>query len=238
MTSVTTLARPLAARVEGLPAPAALPPGPPLPAAVLEAACAALDAGKTHYTDRPGILPLREWVSAYLRERYGLDISPDAVTITCGGTEARFVAVKKLAPAGTVVVCPGDAARMAGAAHLCGVTLAAQATEPDAVSALYLTPADPLAVGEPLLAMARERGWWVIWDTSGAPAGDFHPAQDAALAPQTVTLGSLSDYLPGWRVGWMAGSRRAAELRAFKQSMTICSVSISQWAAAGLVEAL
>ncbi|GIV81121.1 MAG: hypothetical protein KatS3mg051_0475 [Anaerolineae bacterium] len=74
MTSVTTLARPLAARVEGLPAPAALPPGPPLPAAVLEAACAALDAGKTHYTDRPGILPLREWVSAYLRERYGLDV--------------------------------------------------------------------------------------------------------------------------------------------------------------------
>jgi aspartate/methionine/tyrosine aminotransferase len=113
-----------------------------------------------------------------------------------------------------------------------------EVTAPDSVSALYLTPADPRPVVDALLSMARERGWWVIWDMSRAPAGDFHPAQDAALAPRTVTLGSLSDYLPGWRVGWMAGSRRAAELRAFKQSMTICSVSISQWAAAGLVEAL
>lgn len=233
-----TLARPLAQRVQGLPAPAPLPPAPSLSPAVIEAAVAALDAGKTHYTDRPGILPLREWVSAHLRAQYGLDVPPDAVTITCGGTEARFVAIKKLAPAGTAIVCPGDAGRIVGAARLCGVGLTARVSEPDAVSALYLTPADPRATVDPLLAAARERGWWVIWDMSGALAGSFHPAQDAALAPQTVTLGSLSDYLPGWRVGWMAGSRRAAELRAFKQSMTICSVSISQWAAAGLVETL
>ncbi len=233
-----TLARPLAQRVQGLPAPAPLPPAPSLSPAVIEAAVAALDAGKTHYTDRPGILPLREWVSAHLRAQYGLDMSPDAVTITCGGTEARFVAIKKLAPAGSVLVCPGDPGRIAGAAHLCGVTVTAQATDPDAVSALYLTPADPRSSVDSLLTAARERGWWIIWDISGTPVGSFHPAQEAVLAPQTVTLGSLSDYLPGWRVGWMAGSRRAAELRAFKQSMTICSVSISQWAAAGLVEAL
>ncbi|MEW6579155.1 MAG: hypothetical protein AB1435_08165 [Chloroflexota bacterium] len=233
-----TLVRPLAARTLGLPAPVPLPPGPALSPAVREAACAALDAGKTHYTDRPGILPLRQWVSAHLREQYGLDISPDAVTITCGGTEARFVAVKKLAAAGTAIVCPGDPARIAGAARLCGVEVTAQVNEPEVVSALYLTPADPRPVMDALLSVARERGWWVIWDVSGAQGGDFHPAQDEALAPQTVTLGSLSDYLPGWRVGWMAGSRRAAELRAFKQSMTICSVSVSQWAATGLVETL
>jgi len=238
MTPPATLARPLAARTQGLPEPVPLPPGPPLSPATVEAAIAALDAGKTHYTDRPGILPLREWVSAHLRARYGLDVPPDAVTITCGGTEARFVAIKKLAPAGTAIVCPGDAGRIAGAARLCGVEVTAQVNEPEAVSALYLTPADPRAVVDDLLAGARERGWWVIWDVSGAQRGDFHPAQDVALAPQVVTLGSLSDYLPGWRVGWMAGSRRAAELRAFKQSMTICSVSISQWAAAGLVETL
>lgn len=238
MTPPMTLACPLAARTQGLPEPVPLPPGPALPPAVLEAACAALDAGKTHYTDRPGILPLRQWVSAHLRKQYGLDISPDAVTITCGGTEARFVAVKKLAAAGTAIVCPGNPARIVGAAHLCGVALMAEATAPDSVSALYLTPADPRPVADALLSMARERGWWVMWNMSGAPAGDFHPAQDEALAPQTVTLGSLSDYLPGWRVGWMAGSRRAGELRAFKQSMTICSVSVSQWAAAGLVEVL
>lgn len=233
-----TLARPLAARTQNLPAPVPLPSGPPLPPAAREAAIAALDAGKTHYTDRPGILPLRQWISAHLRERYGLDVSPDAVTITCGGTEARFVVIKKFAPAGTTIVCPGDPARIAGAVQLCGVAMSPEVTAPDSVSALYLTPADSRPVVNALLAMARERDWWVIWDVGGAPASDFHPAQEATLAPQVVTLGSLSHYLPGWRVGWMAGSRRAAELRAFKQSMTICSVSIAQWAAAGLMEAL
>ena len=231
-----TLSRPLAARVADLPDPPEPPPGRDLPEAVIEAAVAALDAGKTHYTDRPGILPLRAMVVEQLKASFGLELSPDEVTITCGATEARFVAIKKLVPPGARMVCPGDAAPIAGAAQLAGATIVSHVDSPEGVSAVYLTPADPLAAVEPLLALAGARGWWVIWDTSGGAGGAFHPARLGDLAPQVVTLGSFSDRLPGWRMGWMAGSRMSGPLRAYKQSMTICSTSISQWAALGLAD--
>ena len=236
MSGPQQLARSLAARAASLPDPVEAAPDPDQPPAVIRAALDALDAGKTKYTDRPGILPLRTWVAETLSARCGLSLSPDAVTITCGGTEARFVAVKKLAPAGTHLFCAGDPAPVAGAAALVGATLTAQPDDPAAISALYLAAQTPASTRDPLLDLARTHGWWVIWDTSGADIPAFHPATDAELAPRVVTIGSLSGAMPGWRMGWLAGSEQAAALRAYKQSMTICSPSISQWAALGLVE--
>ena len=62
---------------------------PALVAAVNEA----LSRGETHYTDRPGILPLREQVTKSFRKRFGLEADArSAAVITCGVVEARFVA--------------------------------------------------------------------------------------------------------------------------------------------------
>ncbi|HYO89103.1 MAG TPA: pyridoxal phosphate-dependent aminotransferase [Candidatus Limnocylindrales bacterium] len=234
MTGPQTLTRPLAARVASLPAPVERSDNPPVAPAVIEAAVAALEAGKTHYTDRPGILPLREQAVNWLGQHYGLELSPDAVTITIGATEARYVAVKQLAAPGTSIAAVEARPGIAGAAALIGVPLVTDINKLDTVSVVYLTPDDPAAARDALLAQAAAHGWWVIWDTSIGEAGAFHPAQAADLAPQVVTLGSLSHDLPGWRMGWMAGSKAANKLRAYKQSMTICSPSISQWAALGL----
>jgi aspartate/methionine/tyrosine aminotransferase len=197
---------------------------------VIAAAEGALAAGYTHYTDRPGILKLRQWVADHLKQTAGISLTPNDVTITCGATEARFVVIKRLLKAGQVIVSPGSAAVITGAAHLCGLTVSD--TAQDDAALLYLTPNDP----RDLLPLALQRGWWVIWDVSGDPDTAFHPAQEAALAPKVITVGSLSAALPGWRVGWMAGSSMAEKLRAYKQSMTICTTSISQWAALGVVE--
>jgi arginine:pyruvate transaminase len=236
MSEPRTLSRPLAARTANLPAPREFSAGPATPSPVAAAAIDALEAGKTHYTDRPGILPLRQWVTRYLQERFGVSYDADAVTITCGATEARFVALKLLA-ADAFIVCPSASDAIAGPAHLAGATVAALPEDPARARLLYLTPADTRDAVEPLLTLAAQHEWWIIFDVSRAPeTGAFHPAQRADLAPHTVTLGSFSGHLPGWRVGWMAGSTQAGKLRAFKQSMTICSTSISQWAALGLVD--
>ena len=234
MTGPQTLSRPLAARMADMPAPRELASGPAIPQAVIDAAIQALDECKTKYTDRPGILPLRTWVSNYLKERFDVELSPDVVTITCGGTEARFVTVKHLAPFGTQIVCPGDPNAITGAAHLAGVSVVAQTNDPATVSVLYLTPNDPQIAVDDVLKQAAAYGWWIVWDVGGTDATSFHPAQNSELAQRTVTLGSLSDRLPGWRLGWLAGSEQALKLRAYKQSMTICSTSVSQWAALGL----
>jgi aspartate/methionine/tyrosine aminotransferase len=233
ITPPQTLARPLAARVVDLPEPNQHSNNPSIPEAVITRAIQAMHDGHTHYTDRPGILPLRRLAVDTLGKQYGIEMSPDEVTITCGATEARFVALKQLAKKGTTVVCAGDGQAIKSAGELLGVdVVVAQYIAPENVSVLYLTPNDDRS----LLEAAAENGWWIIYDVSEGITGDFHPAQNPAFAPKTITIGSLSHDLPGWRVGWMAGSEMANKLRAFKQSMTICTTSVSQWAALGLHE--
>lgn len=237
MSAPQTLARPLARRAQTISeTPAPLPEAPPIPAQVIDAAVDALRRGETHYTDRPGIQALRQPIADDLNNRYAISISADDITITCGETEARFVAVRLLALANSSVVCPGDASSIAGAVHLADAKLTKTTELNMDVSLLYLTPNDDRDIVKHLLAGAVEHDWWVIWDMSDTPDADFHPLQDYPLANALVTIGGLSDRMPGWRVGWLAGSGAANKLRAFKLSMTICTTSVSQWAAVAMLE--
>ena len=250
MSTAQTLTRPLATRITRLPDVVEQTDSPLIPEGVIEAAIQALKDGKTHYTDRPGILGLRKWVTDTLQTQYNVTLKPDAVTITCGATEARFVIIKRLVKAEGVILCPGDSAVIEGAAQLVGASITHELSDPTTIKLLYATPKDPLEILTPLLKQAETNGWWVVWDVSGklppqstptAAASEggskiFHPAQNEALAGKVISIGSFSDVMPGWRVGWMAGSEMADKLRAYKQSLTICSTSISQWAGMGLME--
>ncbi len=229
------LSRPLAKRLSGLDAPHPPLADPPTPAYVMDAASQALARGETHYTDRPGILEFRSWVSEHLAARWGLAIDPSDVTITCGSTEARFVALTLLAAPGGSALCLGDDARIRGALQLLGGRVV---SEPDAdTKLLYLRPDDDRAAVNYWLGWAETSKWWIIWDMSFAVADDFHPAQREALAGRVVSIDSLSGALPGWRLGWMAGSAAALRLRAGKQAITICTTAVSQWAGLAWLQA-
>ena len=253
MSTAQTLTRPLATRITRLPDVVEQTDSPLIPEGVIEAAIQALRDGKTHYTDRPGILGLRKWVTDTLQTQYNVTLKPDAVTITCGATEARFVIIKRLVKAEGVILCPGDSAVIEGAAQLVDASITHEVSDPTTIKLLYATPKDPLETLTPLLKQAEANGWWVVWDVSkssepspestptaavngGGGKTAFHPAQNEALAGKVISIGSFSDVMPWWRVGWMAGSEMADKLRAYKQSLTICSTSISQWAGMGLME--
>ena len=60
--------------------------------------------------------------------------------------------------------------------------------------------------------------------------------KDKGLAAFLDLVGGLDEQMPGWRVGWMAGSQAVEKLRSFKQSMTICATSVSQWAAVEMMK--
>lgn len=234
MNAPQTLSRPLAARIAALGEPTATTANAPIvPQSVINAAASALESGQTHYTDRPGIEPLRTQAVNWLGRRFGIELDAGQVTITCGATEARFVAVKQLV-ANKAILAPGGGALIAQAAALVAAPVLTSLADPNDVAILYLTPADEPAVAELLLAAALQYNWWVMFDTSIAGSRMAHPALNAELAPKVISIGSYSDVLPGWRVGWMAGSSAHNKLRAYKQSMTICTTSISQWAALGL----
>jgi len=236
MNTPQTLARPLAARVADLPDPVDVPQYRPVPEGVMKQAADAMAAGHTHYTDRPGILPLRSQVVDILGKRCGIEMSADEVTITCGATEARFIALKRLAKPGTKILCAEDGAAIVAAAQLIGLELTGDVNQ-SRISMVYLTPADNPEQRHTLLELAAQNSLWVLWDmAAGASPDNFHPSQNPALAHRVVTVGTFSRTLPGWRVGWMAGSEAANKLRAFKQSMTICTTSVAQWAVVGLEE--
>ncbi len=227
MATLETLSRPLAQRINKL-HPAALVEvaEPDIADNVIEAAGASLDRGETHYTDRPGIVELRNLIAERLNTRYGLSIEPAAVTVSCGSTEARFCAVQILAE--KALICPGDTSNVEALAALNEVPLLKSGEGAPAGSALYITPADDV---EALLAQAVTAGWWVIWDVSGTTAPDFHPAQNPELTARVVMIDDLEAEMPGWRIGWMAGSEKWSTLRGAKQALTICSSCVSQWAA-------
>jgi len=230
------LARPLAARVAGL-AEADTVRRPITTAftdeGVLEAAEAALTAGKTHYTDRPGILPLRQQISAYLAQ-FGLDVAPGAITITCGVTEARFVAFKQWLGNGKALYS-SDSALVAGVLHLLGAQTVESAIS---ASVIYARNVADLAVSIP--ALPPDSSVWLIWELTDTLTPDetkpiIDLLQSKNLLPHLLVIGELP-HLAGWRVGWMAGSSAAEKLRAFKQSISICTPSISQWAALGAAQ--
>ncbi len=220
MSAPTTLAHPLANRVSQLPSVAAPTQSGNAPSSALIEAEKALSAGKTHYTDRPGILPLREKVTQLLAHG-GLTIAPDAITITCGLIEGRFVALKQLVPAGGVVgTNPQHETTLMGATTLLGLSLV---TDDSPVNLRYVEGATELKE-----ALYHTTDWIVC----AYKDGDTYDLPDEH--PKRVLFIGEFEQLAGWRVGYMAGSNAANKLRAYKQSMTICTPSISQWAATGL----
>ena len=215
-----------------------------LPDRVLTAATDALDRGETHYTDRPGILPLREKVAERLGQRYDLTVDPKtSVLITCGDTEARFVALQQLLAAGDTLLCLGDTALVEAAVIIRGAKLIDARAEPsakelEAVTGLYLSASAAPGSRSEYLAQAKAQGWWLIFDVTGDADAGFHPASDPALAAHTVTVGGIGTDagFSGWRVGFLAApDKEAPALRSFKQSLTICTTNVSQWAALALL---
>jgi DNA-binding transcriptional MocR family regulator len=188
---------------------------------------AALDRGETHYTDRPGILPLREKIAAQLRLRFGLDISAkNDLVVTCGVTEARFVATQQLLRPGETLAAPVQADRLFGAAALRRSLLTA-ATFAD-TQAAYLTSSTPEDILRAHLA-ATSPDAAILYEVDDAESR-FHPAQLAAFAHRTVTIGRLGE--ASWRIGYLASPGPFSPgMRDFKQALTICSTNLSQWAA-------
>jgi aspartate aminotransferase len=76
------------------------------PEHIVEAAIKALRDGHHGYTPATGILPLREAVAADLNQRFGVDVSPDAVMIMPGGKPTMFMAILMFGEPGADILYP------------------------------------------------------------------------------------------------------------------------------------
>ena len=228
-------------------------------APVVAAGQAALAAGHTRYTAARGLPALREAIARSYRDRHGLDIDPERVLVTPGGSGALLLA-------SSLLVDPGRHWLLADPGYPCNrhflrlVEAGAQLvpTGPDShyqltpdhvarhwnadsVGALLASPANPtgsVLSRHELAALSQAlhaRGGHLVVDeiyhglTYGMDAASVLEVDD-----QAFVLNSFSKYfgMTGWRLGWLVAPPRAVPaLEKLAQNLYISAPSMAQHAA-------
>lgn len=65
-----------------------------------------LEQGGTYYTSNAGLLPLRQEISCYLKERFDLPYTSEEILVTVGGSEGIDVAFRAMLDPGDEVIIP------------------------------------------------------------------------------------------------------------------------------------
>ena len=230
------------------------------PAAVIEAAVAALRSGHNQYAPLPGVPALREAVLEHQRGHYGLE--PEDVLITFGATEAIAAALLGCCdPGDEVVVLEPYYDSYAACIQFAGavrrpVTLRPPSfvLDPDALRAaigprarvmLLNTPHNPTGrvldrselgllaeacVEHDLICVTDEVYEHLVYDGQHVP-----PATLPGMAERTLTISSVgkSFSVTGWKIGWCTGpAELVAAARAVKQYLTFAGGTPLQHAAA------
>ena len=231
---------------------------------VVSAGQAALAAGHTRYTAARGLPALRQAISGFYGQRYGLDIDPERILVTPGGSGALLLASSLLVDPDKhwLLADPGYPCNrhflrlVEGAAQLVpvgpesGYQLTPESIAANwnagSVGALVASPANPtgttLDAGQlaGLSSALKERGGHLVVDeiyhglTYGFDAPSVLEVDDEAFV-----LNSFSKYfgMTGWRLGWLVAPPRAVpELEKLAQNLYISAPSMAQHAALACFE--
>ncbi|WP_271409209.1 pyridoxal phosphate-dependent aminotransferase [Pseudomonas sp. Q1-7] len=231
---------------------------------IVQAGQAALAAGHTRYTAARGLPQLREAIAGFYAARYRLNIDPDRILITPGGSGALLLASSLLVDPGRhwLLADPGYPCNrhflrlVEGGAQLVPVgpetryqltpQLLERHWDSDSVGALVASPANPTGTvlhADELADLSRTlkaRGGHLVVDeiyhglTYGMDAASVLEVDDDAFV-----LNSFSKYfgMTGWRLGWLVAPPDAVpELEKLAQNLYISAPSVAQHAALACFE--
>ncbi|GLZ89072.1 aminotransferase [Metapseudomonas resinovorans] len=226
---------------------------------IIQAGQEALAAGHTRYTAARGLPQLREAIAGFYASRYRLNIDPDRILITPGGSGALLLASSLLVDPGKhwLLADPGYPCNrhflrlVEGGAQLVPVgpetryqltpQLVERHWDSDSVGALVASPANPTGTvlhADELAALSQTlkvRGGHLVVDeiyhglTYGMDASSVLEVDDDAFV-----LNSFSKYfgMTGWRLGWLVAPADAVpELEKLAQNLYISAPSMAQYAA-------
>jgi len=230
------------------------------PAAVIEAAVAAIRSGENQYAPLPGVPALREAVLDHQRGWYGLD--PEDVLITFGATEAIASALLGLCdPGDEVVVLEPYYDSYAACIAFAGATRRPVTLRPPAFSVdqealraairprarmlLLNSPHNPTGrvlsraelemiaaacVEHDLICVTDEVYEHLVYDGEHIPIATL-----PGMGERTLTISSVgkSFSFTGWKIGWASGpADLVAATRMVKQYLTFAGGTPLQHAAA------
>ncbi|WP_213880662.1 pyridoxal phosphate-dependent aminotransferase [Pseudomonas sp. dw_358] len=231
---------------------------------IIAAGQAALASGQTRYTAARGLPALREAIAGFYQTRHGLDIDPQRILVTPGGSGALLLAASLLVDPGKhwLLADPGYPCNrhflrlVEGAAQLVPVgpevryqltaELVSQHWNQESVGALLASPANPTGTVlrrdelASLCATLKQRGGHMVVDeiyhglTYGMDAPSVLEVDDEAFV-----LNSFSKYfgMTGWRLGWLVAPPAAVpELEKLAQNLYISAPTLAQHAALACFE--
>jgi aspartate/methionine/tyrosine aminotransferase len=225
------------------------------PKAAIAAAHAVLDTEAMGYWESA---PLKARICRHYAETYGVEVTPNRITLTCGASPALVLALSSTFKPGDVIAMarPGYVAyrNTVKALHMvpleiaCGAATRFQLTaatlaalEPAPAGVIIASPANPTGTvipKEELAAIARvcrERGIRIVSDeiyhglTYGEPAHSM-----LEFEPQAIVVNSFSKYfsMAGWRLGWLiVPPEQAARSVAYMGALFLTAPSLAQHAA-------
>lgn len=226
---------------------------------IIRAGQAALANGKTRYTAARGLPELREAIAGFYAQRYQVDLDPQRILITPGGSGALLLATSLLVEAGKhwLMADPGYPCNrhflrlIEASAQLVPVDadvryqltpeLIAQAWNQDTVGALVASPANPTGTmldKAELSALAQaikaKQGHLVVDEIYHGLSYGIDAPSVLEVDDEAFVLNSFSKYfgMTGWRLGWLVAPPQAIpELEKLAQNLYISASSLAQYAA-------
>ena len=235
---------------------------PPL---VQEAAEKAIHDGRTQYTQATGLPALRERISDWYRERFGLDVPARRIVVTAGASAALQLACLALIDAGDEVLMPDPSypcnRQFVSAADGRAVLIPSTAAERFQLSAakvaqawgahtrgvLLASPSNPTGTSIHPAELKRihdvvtERGGITLLDEIylGLSFDDTYSHSALGLGDQIISINSFSKYfnMTGWRLGWLVVPESIVDaVEQIAQHLFICPSTVSQYAALACFE--
>ena len=230
---------------------------PPL---VQQAAERAIRDGRTQYTNALGLEALREALSRWYRERFGIDVPTRRIIITAGASAALHLACLALINAGDEVLMsdPGYPCNRHFVAAAEGVPVLIPTTFEEryqlshakvraAWSAktrgvLLASPSNPTGTSidpqelRAIHALVQERSGLTLIDEIylGLSYDKAFGQTALALGDDIISINSFSKYfnMTGWRLGWMVvPDAMVPVVERLAQNLFICASSVAQHAA-------
>jgi aspartate/methionine/tyrosine aminotransferase len=235
---------------------------PPL---VQEAALRCLSQGRTQYTQATGLPALRERLSQWYAERFGVDVPPRRIVITAGASAALQLACLALVDRGDEVLMPDPSyacnRHFVAAADGVPVLLPSppehrfqldaagvEAAWTDRTRGVLLaSPSNPTGTSIARDEMARiaqavrSRGGFTMVDEIylGLSFDDAFGHSALEHGDDIISINSFSKYfsMTGWRLGWLVlPETLVAPVEKLAQNLYICASSIAQHAALACFE--
>ena len=235
---------------------------PPL---VREAAAQAIARGQTQYSPALGLTELRERISHWYLQRFGLHIPASRIVVTAGASAALHLACMALIDPGDEILMPDPSypcnrhfVSAAQGRPICIPTTAEDRFQFSAsqVSAfwtertrgvLLASPSNPTGTSIHPVEMRRihevvqSRGGVTLVDEIYLPLSfDVQFGQSAlSIDENIISINSFSKYfnMTGWRLGWMVVPEAlVGAIERLAQNLYICPSAIAQYAALACFE--